>query len=237
MNKATVHPDKVLIRINAEERRRMFEKDIVRDDGKVISLVTSIQSNPDEESFFTQSVQVGDVIGVGSNVSWVKEGDRAILDYTVDINSEHIVYAVSDKDKTVCINAISRYHDSDFLIPANRKRQFDQYVYRSGDLDVASMLIGVIRDGELIPNFPYTILAYREPKKGFNKSGNNIYMMEYEESVFEREVIAVHNHSKLKVGDIIVVQSESLFDRNADGKLISIIYDHDILAISTKSIL
>lgn len=215
----------------------MFEKDIVRNDGTVITLVTSVAASRDEEMFFTQSVQVGDVIGVGKNIGWVKDGDRAILDYTVDVNDENVAYKNTEKDKVVCLNAITKYHDSDFFVPANRNRPFDQYVYRVGDIDTASMLIGVIRDGEIIPNFPYIILAYKKLNTMHVANKAGIYQMDFEEKVVERYVVAVNERSKLKVGDVVVVDADSLFDRVADGKMVSVVYEHDILATSRKNIL
>lgn len=234
MKGAIVHPNKVLIRINKHDRKKTFEKDITRFDGEVIQLITSLEANQGEEASYGQAVQVGDVIGVGANVDWVKEGDRAILDYTVDINDSNVVYAYSQHDKVVCINAISRYHDSDFIIPANKNRQTDQYVYRVGDLDESSMLIGVIRDGVILPNFPYVILAYRPIKQEYIQPKGTLHMMLVEESIISRTVIAVHPQSKLKIGDVIVVESDSLFDRSADEKMMSVVYEHDVLATENK---
>jgi co-chaperonin GroES (HSP10) len=226
--KHEMNPGKILVRINKKEKSAMFEKEIHCDDGTTVNLITSIEASENSEAQYTQSIHAGDVIAVAGDIDWIKVGDRAMLDYIADVDGDVVAYKDINKDKYICIEVNAKYHDSDFLIPADRNRSYDKYLFKKGDLDTSSMLIAIMRDGVLIPNFPYVILAYRNLKSIVSQAG--IMTIEVEETVIERVVIATHSRSRLKVGDHVIIEAESMFDRKTDGKMVSVVFEHDVLA-------
>lgn len=230
----TVHPDKALVKMLYEDRQKIFEKKITRDDGSVVPLILAIQQDSDMDGYSQQSVKVGIVMETGANIHWLKKGDRVLLDYTVDINNESVAYGETGKDKVVAIDVNTVYHQEDMITPANRNRPYDQCVWKKGEIDRPSMLIAVIAGEYVVPNKPYVILAYEKPKTGYAPHPNGIHVMEVEEIVSERSVIAAHPDSDINTGDKILVDTQSFFDMSADGTLISVVYDHDILCIKRQ---
>lgn len=229
--KFIVPPDSVMVRIKKEDTDSLYSKWIVKDDGTKVQLF--IQPEPDKHSDKRSKVFVslGEVAQAGSNVSWINEGDIALLDYTVDNFTDNILYYDDDDNKYVVIDGVTTFHKHDTWAYGNRVNPKDTLVSKAGDMDVISPLLGVVRDGELIANFPYVFLEHRSNiVEKISQSGIIFSDMEF---IAKRKIIAASERSGVKYGvkkgQFIVVSEFDIFDVKLKDGMIQCTLDADIL--------
>lgn len=219
----TPNPDKVLILITKTNWNSIFSKWIKTKKGKDVELFTDIPEDDGYERRFQQNVSVGKVIGTGANVTGVKVGDMAIIDYLVTGNNDYTVGFVNG-DRIVAVDAVTTYHEED-SVPNMQGRN----AYVVGDYDNLSPLYGVVREKKLIPRNPYVFLVYENPLKlSVSDAG-----LQYEEmdKVCTRKVLSSHEESICEDGDTVVIKELDLFERIVDNKILSIIFEQEIIAV------
>ena len=215
-------PDRLLIRITRKQMDDLISKEIMLDDGtKKRLFFEPILHDPGYERRYRQNVSVGEIIGVGSNVEGVKVSDVVILDYLVSADETDDLVGFFNKDRVISILAQTTYHKDSALVIHGHAG------WLKGDFDNISRILGVVRGDNLIPFDPYVFLEYKSDLlKIVSIHGENIRS---KESVYERVVLSVPKNCKYKAGDIIRIKNEDLFEREVNGRTISIAFKNDIL--------
>lgn len=225
---------KVLIKISEEERRKMFEKPIIRDDGETVFLVTNLPAAPGSDASYSQGVNTGTVIAIGKDVVGIEVGDLAILDYLVDITEDHIVLR-NKEAKVVCLDSRTMYHEKTLIAEPNAQSPRPATVYKKGELKMATMIVAVVRDGVIIPRWPYVFLEHVERESEFKiDEGAKIFSLEEEESVIVERKVLLSSDDDFKAGDMIMCESDDLFFRTWNNQLFDIIYSSHIFAVELK---
>lgn len=219
----TPHPNKILVKITKANWNSLFSKYIKTSDGKEVELFTDIQEEQGYEKQFQQNVSIGKIIGTGENVTGIKPGDMAIIDYLVTTSGDSLVGYING-DMIVCITAETTYHKEDSPPNMNGRN-----AYVVDDYEEISLLYGVVRDKKLIPRDPYVFLVYENPNKlTVSKQG---LMTEEVERICARKVLASHDKSICKEGQKIIVKEFDLFERTIDSKILSVVFEQDLIAV------
>lgn len=209
----------------------MFEKEITRDDGEVIYLVTGIQAQAGFEKSYEQSISVGEVVLVGSGVNDIKAGDLVILDYMVDLLPE-IIVSKNEQEKIVCLDLTTEFYDKKVFVDANRRTPHPTIIADKGQMKKATLLIAYVRDGVINPVWPYVFLEHVPPPSEFQVDGSgSFFTLIEEEQMVERKVLLVNKNTDFKAGEVILCDSDHIFPRELNGKKFDVIFQTDIAAI------
>lgn len=228
--KFIVPPSSVMVKIKNEDKEALYTKWIIKDDGSKVQLF--LQSEPDQMDSRRSSIFVstGEIVQVGENVTGLQEGDTAILDYTVDNFTDNVLYYDDEKNKYVVIDAVTTFHTGNTWAYANRDNPRDNLVSKSGDMDISSPLLGVIRNEELIARQPYVFLEHKS--NTVETETNSGIKHSYEEDIIQREVLAVSEVSNkkygIKKGQKIIVDNYDVFDIQLREYKIQAILDSDV---------
>jgi hypothetical protein len=222
-----VHPKNVLIKITQSEWNDLFSIWITQKDGNKVQLFSDVEEPEDYERRFRQNVSVGNIISVGSKVKGLLKGDIAVIDYLVTANHDSMV-GIQFGNRIVSIKADTTYHTFDSPPQIDGRK-----TYKEGDYEEISPLLGFVRMGKLYARSPYVFLKFEDPTKiAINKSG---MMIEKEDTICTREVIAASPDTDYKEGDRVLIKESDLFSRfieNDKGrKEISVIFQNDILGL------
>lgn len=217
----------VLVRINKDDKRKVFEVDMENANGEIVSMITSLAAGSETDEYFSQSVHVGDVMAVADDVTLFKKGDVAVLDYLVDSEEKYIAYIEND-EKYIVLKADTTYHQDDRIAYASMNQRTDTFTWRKGDVENPSLLFGLIRDGLLIANNDYILLEHKNLTwKGNNKTGLSFW--ETEGDMVIRKVISAPASSKVKAGNMIVVETFALLERSIQNYNFDIVMEIDLL--------
>lgn len=229
--KFIVHPDGVMIKIKKSDTDALYSKWITKNDGTKVQLF--LQAEPEQHDVARSSIFVssGEVVQVGINVSGVEEGDTAILDYTVDNFVDNVLYYDDEENKYVVIDGTTTFHTEDFIVYANRKNPKDTLVYRRGDMDTVSPLLGMIRGEKLIARRPYVFLEHKSNVVDKTTQSGIVYSQT--EDVIERKVLAVSEQSEKSFGvvqnETVVIFDKDVFNVKVSSNTIQCVMDEDIL--------
>lgn len=225
---------KIFVRITKENRENIFSKEIVRHDGSKTKLFLTVDAKDEEDRKSELFIQTGIVEAVGDTVEGINVGDTAILDYQV-CNLKSQLVKEDEDGQVFWINPTTTYYDHTQVIYKNRSHEMsrDTIVYNKGDYDDISMLLGIIRNEELIPLSPYVFLTHETPiVMVVTKSG---ILSEERHRLLYRNIIAVSEESTdnftVKNGDTVLVDDADIFSVKVDGKKVDCLFDRDIMAI------
>jgi hypothetical protein len=218
-------PNNVIIFFSEEERRKIFEKPIKGQNGETVWLAVSVMAEENEDGAGERTVTVGKIVAVGNNVTGIKAGDDAVVDYMVDLDDKYIISA-DEKGKFVSINAVTTQHTEDHIIDANRRTPHPTTVYSKGDYNEISLLIGIVSDGVIKPNRPYILLEHVEEE--WKESETGLLLIERPVAV-KRKVISVYEGSTHTPDEQIVVEEEAIFTREINGLTFDVVFETDIL--------
>jgi hypothetical protein len=220
------HPDKVLVKITKASYDELFFKRIIRDDGKEVSLFTSIEEKEGMDDRYKQNVSVGVIVAVGKNVDNIFITDLAILDYMVSNDSDNLVGFVNG-DRIVSLVAKTTYHNKSAKPDINFRK-----AYVKGDYDEVSKILGVVRKKQVIAFDPYIFLNSKSNKiLSVLPNGQLTETIEY---ISKRDVLSADAKSNLKFGDEILLKEEDMFGRVIENKEISVIFKNYVLCKKTK---
>jgi len=225
--------DKIFVKISKEEKEKLFKKKIRRDDGSEVELFINVPATDHaDERTHALFVQTGVIVGVGHLVEDVQVGDTAILDFQVSNLLSNFVYK-DGEDEVFWINATTTYHKEDQVAYANRRSPKDQIVFKKGDYDEMSMLLGVVRGERLIARQPYVFLYHEENSRMVVSTAGLI--LQEEDKVLSRKVLAVSKKTTenlgIKNGDEIMVDDRDIFDVTLDGRKMTAVNDVDVFLI------
>lgn len=223
-------PSNIFVKLTEEERAKIFERPITTSDGRHFQLMTQVPAEEGIDESFTQTVSVGVVVAVGSQVKGFKEGDVVIVDYTVDISHEFLV-EVGDDYKIMSLNAITTYEEEDKIVDPNQRVKHSTVIHRAGDLKDPSMIIAYVRDGVIHPNFPYVFVEYIHVNEEEQSEESGLWIEGEESKIADRKVLFSYKGSELLPDDIIIAESDAIFNRELNGQKFGVIYEHDIIGI------
>lgn len=229
--KFIVPPDSVMVKIKKEDTDSLYSKWIVRNDGTRVQLFTQ----PEPSSLLMRKseifVSIGEVIQVGGGIENVQEGDLALLDYTVDNFIDNVLYYDGEGNKFIAIDGNTTFHEETLIINADRKHPTETIVYKKGELNAASPLLGIIRGEKLIARNPYVFIEHEGNTVDKVSDVGILYSEKVE--ISERKILSVSDKSSIKYGmkdgQMIMVEEYNIFDVKTPTGIIQCIIDEDIL--------
>lgn len=222
-------PHHVLISIHEVDRIHLLEREVKRPDGGSVFLVFDELAPDEQEKSFSQAVSVGTVVSVGDEVDGVQRGDIALLDYTVDKTDKFIVYK-NGKEKVVRVDTRTIYKQEPLIIDANRRTPHPTVVHKAGDLESGTLIIAVVRDQIIYPMWPYLLLEHKPPREDLVVKGG-VWTTNDKDLFSDRKVIAAHGKSFYKPGDMVICESDGIFDRKLGKQSFDVVFEHDIAAV------
>lgn len=222
----------VIVRISAEERRKLFDVPVKRNDGSLVWLNVNQEAEAFTDKWYEQSVTVGEVLAVGAHVKNIHPGDLAIMDYTVDKTAEHVLWE-NEEEKCIRVLAVSSFKQAREVIPANRRTPHPTLLCNAGDPDELSNIIGVVRNGTIYPVFPYIFLEYEGIDDEWKqRDGSVLYTQQLIEPVVYRTVSFVSEQSQFRPGQRLAFDVEDLFERMFEGKRFDIGWERVVMGVS-----
>lgn len=226
-----VPENSVMIKMKKSDRESLFSKWIIRDDGSKVQLFIQSPPNKMDANRSEVFVSIGEITQIGENVKGLMEGDKAILDYTVDNFTDNVLYYDDEGDKYIVIEGTSTFHIGDTWAYANRFSPKDNLVSKKNDPDISSPLLGIIRGNKLMARQPYVFIDHR--KNVIDKETFSGIIFSEREEIMERQVLSVSEESRnkygIKEGQKIVVKDEDIFDIKLTDSKIQCILDSDVL--------
>lgn len=213
----------ILIRVTAEEKRKKL---ITESNG--IQFLNAIEVAEDMGEAFAQTVSSAEVIAVAGDVKHIMVGDIAIIDYATELLPDKLVYR-DNRGKILRLEVFTTYHDDDKYIYPSEKTRNVMKVWENGEVDMPSLVYGVFRDDQLIPNPPYIFLEHKDFQISSIAENGMVYQ-KFEEGARIRRVLIPNEFSdaELQPGTLIVVEDFCLYEREFEGKLFDVIMDQDI---------
>lgn len=224
--------DKILVRITKDNRESIYSKEIVMDNGTKSKLFLTISAEQMDERHNSLFVQTGVVEMVSDEVKGVEVGDIAILDYSL-CNSMDNFFKSDENGDLYWLNATTSYHKQTEIAYQTRRSHRDQIIHKRGEIDMISMLLGIIRKDVLIARRPYVFLEHLPTTLIIT----TLMGIEYgqKQKTLTRKVLAVDEETtkrfSIKNGDMVIVNDPDIFMITYDRKKIDCINDEDCLGV------
>ncbi|MFX1709092.1 hypothetical protein PV783_34310 [Chitinophaga sp. CC14] len=256
--KNNVGTPRILVRISYADRLALTEKTIITEDGRAISLcLRNVTREMAQADRWDLSVRVGRVEAIMPGCGNIQVGDLAILDYVVDGDSddqgendsstaENVL--MEDRDKLVSVPCVTRLHQEPIYVtsygqwvrdPQTQKPikfivtgETNRLVAQRGDHIDMSLVLGVIRGTQLLPNPAYVFAAYEEQEYSsiFKQDGETYYEL-HDTTHIVRKVLFADPATGLRPGDTI----HAIYDSNIEVTILDQIFEVipfcDILAV------
>lgn len=224
--------DKILIHFSQERINDIFFTTVVKNDGTVSRLEISTPAEDIDDRASTLFAEIGEVIGVGSEIKHIIVGDTAILDYNL-FNDVRKLISEDQSGRTYIVDPVTKYHKEENIAYSEQDNERNQLVWNMGEVEEMSQLLAIVRDGELIANDPFVFLKYEE-KEEVNDCGTLGYV--YSPEVVTRKVLSISSIGTrkydVKNGDSVLVREPDTFTVKINDKLVSCCNDEDLLIIN-----
>lgn len=220
---------RILVRIQHEDRLALTEKEIKTSAGQSVKFyLASAEEKVRDKTELT--VRIGRVMGMSEGVGGVKKGDIAILDYTVDVDDEYFV-TWDGKDKIVSVPCLTTLCRGELVATSYDEKFIERnvIVQKTGDVDQLSLVLGLIRGTQFIPNDHYVFCEY-EPEQPPTSSLIMFNQVVPTHTHIERTIAFVGKQSKLKEGQRILAMKDSNMTLTLANNTFEIIPVTDILA-------
>lgn len=229
--KFLVPPGSVMVKIKKVDTESLYSKWIIRNDGTKVQLFTQPEQNSVTMRKSDVFVSIGEVLQVGSTIEDVKEGDMALLDYTVDNFIDNVLYYDEEGNKYITIDGNTTFHENSLIVSADRNHPRETIVYKCGEINAESPLLGILRDDKLIARRPYVFIEHKtNTEEKVSKSG---IMFSEKKDITERKILSVSKDSTTKFGMLngqtIIVKENDIFDVRTPNGIIQCIMDEDIM--------
>lgn len=219
---------KIIVKITKQQWNDLFVKKIKRDDGTVVDLFLNVEAGKDDDRRFTLNIQSAEVVSVADDVEDVAPGDIALVEHTVSTDDGNLIEK-NDEYELRCINAITTVHEKDEIAYANRRspKPKDQVIAKSGDYNMISPLLGIVRGERIIARYPYIFLHHES--NIISKVSPAGLLYEEEQMVYERLVLA-SGEEYIQPGDVLVLRDFDVFYVGFEGKKFDVVFSKDVLA-------
>lgn len=225
---------RVLVRMSEKERELLTHKEITTASGEKIKLCTRWIDPEDDEARYELALKVGTVIGVSPGVTEIQEGDIALLDYVVDSDISFEVCR-DGGDKIVSVPCRTTIHqDSKYVTTYDKKfLEKNVAVYKKGDIDQLSLILGVIREDRLIPNDHYVFCEFRASRsEEMIKLESGLYAYKvYDDTFLSRKVLFCGDAAECCPGEIILATINSNVEITIMDRKFDVIPISDIHAV------
>lgn len=217
--------NKVLVEISETDRDAVFRKAITTTTGQQLFITKDLPARRIQDKFYSQTVNIGKVIGVSDDVDHIKIGDQLMFDVTVDSNLNN-VFEENENYKRVIIQAKNTYHKESYFAPPNGKKK-GSWVWKKDEMNEMSHIVCVIRDGEFISVNDLILTDAIIPSKIITK--DNIEMNRQPDDLDKKKILIAPEGCGLGNGDYVIVNSDyvALFDLG--GRLFNYFYLEDVL--------
>ena len=235
---------RILVRLARSERESKMSHLFKMPDGSNGSIITKLPMY-EEVDKWELNVSVGTVVALSDKADGIEIGDIAIIDYTVDCDEQYVVGYV-DGDKIVSVPCQTRLHDKDIIVTTyyskiqNPKTKVVSYVPHGeknikvaakGDVDQLSLVLGIVRNNQVIPNESYLFCKVPVVSTAMVEKNGILSYAPVEEKVLQREVIFAHPKSGFKAGDQIIAVRDSAFKLELYDYHFDMIGVHDVMAM------
>lgn len=227
MSKLKLTENKIRVRISEADRQSLFQKTVLSDKGKEIFIITDVQAQDDQDRFYSQTVNMGIVIDVADDVTSIKKDDILWFDNLVD-SGEGIIIEVNKDYKDVVIIAEHTYHKNDYLIPPHKNQIRPQWVWRKGDMDQMSRIVGIVRDGVIMAPKGYVIAEYHDDNRDIKKIPGLEYDIKTSIAV-PRKIMVPHQDSGYIPGMYVMVDRTKVMTYDFGRYNCDIFFEEDIL--------
>lgn len=222
--------DYITVRVDQKSIDELFVSKVTRVDGSEVDMAINTPADQMDDRASTIFVQVGTVELIGKNVSHVQPGDTAIVSYELFNDSTKII-SKDDNGIVFLVNPFTTYHESDNVAFGNQKNSRIQLVWEKGEIDEASQLLGIVRDGLIIANDPYVWLYYVN-----NKQTKEAWIVaEEQRDVVRSRVLSISQVSErdynVYKGDFILFRYLDSFDVKIGDKTFVLLNDSDMLMV------
>jgi len=219
--------NRVLVKILAEHKESTYVKKIIATDGREFKLFTDTPAEKGSINYYAQSVLVGHVMQIGCDIDNIQVNDLVMLDYTADADEANVMFENPDF-KVLCLLGKNEYEQEDEFIPASLVTSTDTYVCRKGDVAELSPILGVIRDGDALPNTMMVIAEFHDDEKDIKRIPGVDYDQERLKFV-QRKVIRACPGSDLQKGDMVLLPSEFVSSYQFLDYKYSLFFEHDVI--------
>lgn len=225
----------IIVSVSKNDIDGIFSKEVVDNQGNKKSITINVDADEMDDRAATLFVETGIVKSVGALAnkgrivgSEIESGDVAIISYSVFNDYTKFLYE-KDGDKFFLVDSVTRYHDNELVVDGNRTYPKNQLVWRRGEVEALSELIGFIKNGCVVANDPYVFLEYedeQEPEKFKERP-----------EVETRRILSVSEITNRKYcvmdGDDVCVRFMDTFDISIKDKKVTVVDDEDLLMIET----
>lgn len=220
--------NRILVEITEEDRDKIFNKIITSTSGQEFKLAIQIQEKDQStDKFYSQTVNMGRVLQVADDCTQVQVDDIVLFDNLID-SDEGIIVEKSIFRKKIVILESNTYHNNDYLIPPNGKNPRPKWVWKKGDLDELSRILGIFRNGKLLCPKTLVITDHHNDEDDIRKFVGIIY--DYKKIPIVRRVIrSVPEDSAFKVGDNVLVLAEAVMNYDFGPHNFDVFGEDDVL--------
>lgn len=238
-SKIKVLGDKVIVRISSKSIENIYSKEITRDDGTKVTLFKTVPAGQNDDRQSELFVTTGEVINKGPKAN-VKVGDILILSYEV-FNDDSKFIDMDGDDKIIWVHSLTTYHDEDFVAYGNRRKVVDgnkshvlvkdNLVWKKGEVNELSQVLGIVRGDEVLANDPYVFLNHESAEEEVTTTTGIVYKIT--QKIITRSVLAVSHESVdrygIYTGAKVTAKETDTFAVKLADKTLSCINDQDVI--------
>lgn len=220
----------ITVRVDQKSIDELFVNKITRVDGSEVDLTINSPALEMDDRAATIFVQVGTVEMVGSKIENILPGDTAIISYEIFNDSSKII-TKDENGILFLVNPNTTYHDSENVAFGNQRNHRMQLVWEKGEVNEASQLLGIVRDGLVIGNDPYVWVYYVN-----NKSSKDAWIVvEEEKDIVRSRVLAISKVSEekysVKKNDFVLFRYLDSFDVKIGDTTFVLVNDSDMIIV------
>lgn len=203
--------NRIMVEITEEDRDKIFNQIITSTSGQEFKLIKEIEEKDrGTDKFYSQTVNMGRVLMVADDCKQVKVDDVVLFDNLIDSDEGIIVEQSIFRKKIVMIES-DILHNNDYLIVPNNRTPSPKWVWRIGDVEEMSRIVGIYRDGKLLCPKGLVITDHHNDENDIRKYVGIIF--DYKKiPVVRRMIRSVPEDSPFKVGQNVLVLAENIMN-------------------------
>lgn len=227
ITKYKVTGDNVILKIDKEDYFSIYTQKIKTTNGGIITFDFDVYYDEAQKQtkFARETAQV---IATGPDVKLCQIGDEALLDYTVDMDEDCILFE-DHKYKIIFLKEGNVVQEKTHGVWSSTGVWSP--IWKAGDTTQFSNLIGVIRDNNIICNDQYVIYKYEDVDNQFELAPSGIWVPKdtnKSEEIVHMTIEFCPYNSQYKRGDIVSVYKNYLFTKNIQCNAFMMSYHMDI---------
>lgn len=220
----------ITVRVDQKSINELFVNKITRVDGSEVDMSINTPAAEMDDRAATIFVQIGTVELVGKNIEEIIPGDTAIISYEI-FNDPSKIISRDENGILFLVNPTTTYHDSDNVAFGNQRNHRMQLVWEKGEVNEASQLLGIVRDGLILANGPYVFFYYVN-----NKKDKQAWIVEEEDKdIVRSRVLSISKVSEekyfVKKNDFVLFRYLDSFDVKIGDTTFVLVNDSDMIMV------